>query len=272
MSSVITRSVDFIATSDPNVGAIGVSNDGSTFSFRIQNSDGFNISKNVKNVELSLIGSEVWYNTPNITETNNKFYFSYTGQDYDITLPTGLYSPEQLDKTLRRLISDEINEPDQKFFTLGVDDASQSIIVEIKNDGDRVYFDEPNTFRDLLGFSPQTLTASRSKHNFASDLRATFSDLNYYLIQSDMCTEGIMINGIYDNIVAKIQIDAHANEQNLFAPSHPASVDCTERMKGNKNREFRFSLLDNKLNRVDTRGEIYSLHLRLNITELVTQN
>ena len=272
MSSVIVRSVDFLCTSDKRLGATQVSQDGSTFTFKIQNTDGFNISKHVKNVELAVIGAEIWFNTPNITEQNNKFYFSYNGQDYDVTFPTGLYSVEHLGTTLKRLVSSVLNIPDEKIFLIEPDEPSQSVVITINNSGDSVYFDRPNTFRELIGYSARTLTSTRNNHSFIGDLRATFSDLSYYMIQSNLCTEGIMVNGQFDSIIAKIQITSEANGQIQYQPSQPAIVDCTERLRKNKDREFTFSLLDNNLNRVHTQGEIYSLHLRLNVTELVQQN
>ena len=41
---------------------------------------------------------------PNITESNNKFYYTAAGQDHELTIETGSYEVKDLDKYIKEAI------------------------------------------------------------------------------------------------------------------------------------------------------------------------
>lgn len=89
------------------MGAVNKSTDGSSFRINLEN-NGLGFPANAVNVQLQVIGEEVWYNTPNIAEgTNNRLNFTYgatagTALPYFVDIPTGLYSVNEIQPTIVR--------------------------------------------------------------------------------------------------------------------------------------------------------------------------
>ena len=51
-----------------------------------------------------------------------------------------------------------------------------------------------------------------------------FNSLNYYLIQSNIVSNGIRINSKYQSIIAKIKITCEPNQQNIYDPMNSTIV------------------------------------------------
>ena len=85
------RQFDFLVSSNPELGAINKSADGSRFSIQLEDS-GFGIPANAQNVTVSVMGGELWYNTRNIDSTNNAFSFTIGSTTYVVNITPGLYS------------------------------------------------------------------------------------------------------------------------------------------------------------------------------------
>ena len=77
-----------------------------------------------------------------------------------------------------------------------------------------------------------------------------------------MVHNGLSIGGSYQNIMAKVLIDVSPNSQILYRPANPAIFNNDE-LAGTNRRSFRFSLLDDSLKPVNTRGEYWSGHIRI---------
>lgn len=267
--SLVEKSFDILVSSDPEMGAVNRSAGGGRFSVSLDNTDGFGIPKDAKNVNLQVIAGELWYNTPNIIlGENSKFEFKHNNTTTNVNLPTGLYSVTQLNSSIDREVQKATGQ--SGLFSIKADDAQGKIDLTIKNSGDAVDFGASGSFNDLLGFDPTTITATTGLQTFTGQRVARFSDLAYYLLQSNMADEGLQINGSYEGIVAKILIDTKPSSQLLYQPPNPSIIDVTDNLRGNKNRNYTFSLLTSKGFEVDTLGEYWSFQIRVSYSELVT--
>ena len=106
------RQFDFLVSSNPELGAINRSADGSRFSIQLEDS-GFGIPSNAQNVTVSVMGGELWYNTRNIDSTNNAFSFT-TGSGatvltHVVYINPGLYSADTIWAAIQNAI--ELNTP-----------------------------------------------------------------------------------------------------------------------------------------------------------------
>jgi hypothetical protein len=116
---------------------------------------------------------------------------------------------------------------------------------------------------ELLGFdkvlyqvNPSTTTT------LIGPITPTFNSFNYYLIQSNMVSNGLRINATYQNIIAKIRVTCSPNQQNIYDPMNP-TVKLTPELAGDVRNQFTFTLLDSNLNYVDTKNEFWSATVRL---------
>ena len=97
----------------------------------------------------------------NVTNANNKFYFSKSITDDDhiiITIPPGAYEIESLNNEIKRIIIDqehytEINYP----FNIKPNFSTLGSIIEISTQGPIITFVPDDSIGDLLGFNKTTI-------------------------------------------------------------------------------------------------------------------
>ena len=70
MSMMVEREINMLASSDPNTGAINVSEDGSRFEIQLE--DAIQIPSQAVNTQISVEEASVWWVVPNIIEGKNK--------------------------------------------------------------------------------------------------------------------------------------------------------------------------------------------------------
>ena len=270
--SVVKRSFDCLFSSNPNQGASNVSADGGSFNVRLD-SDGFNIPPTALNPEIQVVSAELWWNTPNITEENNKFNYNGT----TVTIPVGLYDLPSLNKTVQLALGGPL-------VTFSSDDAQGKVVMTVKDTGKYVNFSIPNSIHKLLGFdasrypkptpnnqNPVTTTTGQS---FTGETQAGFSNVAYFLLQSSLIGKGILTNGNYNQIIAKILIPkgTGVGSQILYEPQNPTLIDASALKGDTGKRSYRFALLDSNGNQVDTLGEYWSLQVRVSYYEPVNFN
>ena len=61
------------------------------------------------------------------------------------------------------------------------------------------------------------------------------------------------------SIIAKINIDCKPNKQLLYTPNNPSLINA-QNLTDDKRTVYKFYLLNDNLEPVDTLGEYYSLH------------
>jgi hypothetical protein len=244
-------------------GAENVSDDGSTIEIEIA-SGGLGIPHFAKNIKVSLVRAAITYNYPNVFSSgpkkNNTFRFDARRNNgivnsYDIEIEEGLYDFTEfsiaiVDKIVEaggpiNLLQFEGNEPEEK------------VIIKpdfIEYNQFTFYFDDMDCICKLIGFTG-TIVAT---DNVKGTLRPAFNTIKHYVISSNLVQNGITINGRTQPVLDFIGITVANNKEELFSPAFLRSIACPH-LAGNSNNRWSFSLLDNSLNRVSTRGETFSL-------------
>ena len=95
--------IDFQISSDAALGALNKSADGSTFSIRLDQ-NGLGIPRRAQACTLEVLGAEMWYNTNNITSTNNQIGITSAGITRNVSIEPGLYSIDTLQSGFERAI------------------------------------------------------------------------------------------------------------------------------------------------------------------------
>ena len=237
-----------------------LSSDGSYFEVDLD-ADGLPIPEHCENIQLQVISATMWWNTPNINKNNQHFHFfsTSTNQLYDIVLPEGIYSIGQIATTIDREVF--IACGIQGLFTITADDATSRITIEFKNATDYIDFSKNDTFSDLLGFD-KVITKGGANHFIAiSQNPAQFSDISYFLVESNLTNSGISINGKAYNIISRILITAHAGSQIVYSPYKPSLIDASP-CRYTRKKKLTFTLLTNKLENANTNGEYWSIQVR----------
>ena len=252
-------------SSDLANGAVNRSADGSTFTVELEGS-GLGIPRNATNVNLQVLNSELWWNTPNIVVGQNaNFRYTTGGVTYTVVIPTGLYSVSQLDTTINR----ETGNAD--LFLIEPDVGQGKVQITFKNAGDSIDFSYTQSFNELLGFEAKVYNSPGANQTVVGPNTAKFSSTSYFLIQSDITNQGLLFNGTYDSIIAKILITSQPGSQVLYQPVNPTLIDAIN-LIGDRRRRYQFSLLTNTKERADTNGEYWSVQLRISYYEPVNFN
>lgn len=260
------RSINFLVSSDPENGAIQISADGSQFTVQLENV--FEIPPQAREASLEVMNATVWWNVPNISAAlgNNKFYFEYATNPYVVTIPDGLYSVVDLNSTLNREVGNATGVFDM--FTLTGDGPTQKILLFINYTTVQIDFTPIDTFRDLLGFNSQLIpdpNPTTGLFNVLGDNVAAFNSIEYFLLHSDLVRRGLQINHVYDNVIARVPINTTPGSQIIYEPYNPDQLDILDEA-GQRWHHMRFWLTDNLRRSVDTRGETWSVNIRISYT------
>jgi len=278
--SLIKKQFDILVSSNPVLGANNVRNNGGTFTVNFED-NGLDIPKNAENVSLQVINSELWYNEPNvITGVNDQLDFSYqeTGGvlvESTITFDEGLYLVDDIQLALERKVSDlvvagtltnNIFKDGKLRIQFGADNPRSRVSLDFTIDGSNTYgmscdFSSARSIGKLLGFTG-TITALTTDTHFIGDQNPQFNTFNYYLLQSNIVSKGMRIGPTFDTIIAKILVQAKPNSQIMYSPTIPALIDASS-LKGSNRRDYTFTLLDDKKNVINTRGEFWSAQIRI---------
>lgn len=263
----VSYQIPMILSSSTSDGAQDKSDDGSSFSITLDRP--IEIPSHAKHCWVECQSSEVWNTVPNIiTGVNDKLYFSTqppaTPQagNHIITIPQGLYDVSELNLAIGRQIrklTTFIN--DSIIFIIG-DSATSKTILNVGS-GVVVDFTQNDTFRDMLGFTSQTLDAIGGNSEFVSDNSAKFNTVNYFLIHSDIVNKGLRNNNRYLQTVSQVLIDKPAGSQILSAPFNVPKIPAQE-LIGDKRNKINIWLTDQNNNRVNTAGEDFSIRLVIN--------
>ena len=269
--------IDFQISSDPALGALSKSADGSSFSINL-NENGLGIPRRAQSVTLEVLGAEMWYNTSNITTRNNQIGITSGGITRNVSIEPGLYSIDTLQGGFERAIKATldtvlinslfylVNNVSTCYITFVGNQALNKVEINITTTVSNTInldFTMNNSMAGLLGFDNTFYQITPNTTITLIGLNTpVFNSFNYYLIQSNMVSNGIRINATYQNIIAKIKVTCSPNQQNIYDPVNPV-VNLTPELAGDVRKQFRFTLLDSNLNFVDTKGELWSATLRL---------
>jgi len=277
--NMLKNIIDFQISSDPALGALNKSADGSTFSIRLDQ-NGLGVPRRAQACTLEVLGAEMWYNTSNITTTNNQIGVTSAGITRVLSVEPGLYSIDTLQNGFERAIratSDTafinslfylVNNVPTCYITFVGNQALNKVEMNITTVSNTIQIDfriatVPNSMAKLIGFDYALYTINpNTTTTLIGPNTPIFNSFNYYLIQSNMVSNGIRINSTYQNIIAKIKVTCSPNQQNIYDPMNP-TVNLTPELAGDVRNQFTFTLLDSNLNYVDTKNELWSATIRL---------
>ena len=264
---MVKYDIPIIVDSDTASGALNKSSDGS--SFEINLSEEIAIPKNSKTCTVSVQESTVWWVIPNIldsgTSQNNLFSIDDgVNPAYNVAVPQGLYDLNTLQVSLDSAVVAAGGA--SGLFTLIGDSATQKVIIRINGVGISIDFTIANSFRDILGFNSQVLGPTLVvQTDFLANNQAQFNTLDYFLIHSDIVSQGMRTNNTFSQTIAQVLIDQAPGSQIVSKPFNPPKVPASE-MIGAKRKLIRFWLTDQSDIRVNTNGENWSARINIEYT------
>ena len=156
------------------------------------------LQTNIKQYKIAVTFLSVYNGIFNVTNPNNKFYFTKSVSDEDgyfqITIPPGAYEIESLNKEIKRIIIDECKLSVQyktNFSTLGS-------IIEMSTQGPLITFAPDGSIGDLLGFNKTTIY---EKYNLSPNPVDILSFDNMFIecdIARGMIYQGKQSNNIHN--------------------------------------------------------------------------
>lgn len=276
----IEEEVSFLVSSDPAQGAVNVNEGGNAF--EIQLDQPIEIPKDAINVNVSVEESTIWWVVPNvITNENDTFYvfgdLEAGGQQlFQIQIEQGLYDLTGLNNSLQSGLEkagartlDALNNP-LPLVSLAPDDATQKVIIRFNYPNVYVDFQPGNTPREILGFDAlQYGPFPGAPQDELAPNVASFNQVNYFLIASDLVQKGIRFNNRYNQVITQVLINVAPGSQIVSTPFNPAKSPAQE-LAGAKRSNIRFRLTDDKLRPVNTNSEYWTCRVVIRYMRPIT--
>ena len=133
------------------------------------------LQTNNKQFKIATTFLTVYNGIFNVTNSNNNFYFKKTITNEDgfiqITIPTGAYEIEALDKELKRIVIDEEHYSEANYpFKIKPNFSTIGSIIETSPQGPIISFMFDDIIRDLSGFNARTLNEEFTISNNPVDI------------------------------------------------------------------------------------------------------
>jgi hypothetical protein len=266
--SLLQKEATIIVSSDPDLGAINRSTDGSSFEIPLE--DALEIPKNAINCNICVESATIWWTCPNvITGQNDKLYIYGDSnalvpvpQLYIITIPQGLYDLTGLNTSILSQLENLGAKSDPSpLINLTADSNTQRVNIKFNYSNVYVDFSQATTPREILGFNSAVYGPYATVPiNILAPNTAGFNTINYFLIGSDLVRHGIRFNNTYAGVISQVLIDVSPGSQIVSTPFNPSRIQCDE-LIGSKRTNLRFRLTDDKLRAVNTNGEFYSCRI-----------
>lgn len=196
-----------------------------------------------KNYVLGLVEFLTFNSIPNIDKHNNKFY---VGKEV-ITIPTGSYEIEDIEKCLQR----ELN---GKNITLSLKPNNNTLCSEIKC-SEEIDFTAQDSIASLLGFNHRKLAANI---NHKSDKPVAVLKVNSLRIECNI-TSGAYINGKISHSIHEFFPSVPPGYKIIEVPSHIIYLPIT--VKNIDRIQLRITDQDGEL--VSFRGEVITVRLHI---------
>ncbi len=196
-----------------------------------------------KNYVLGLIEFLTFYSIPNVDESNNKFYVG----EQKITLPTGSYEIEDIEKFLKEKLAES-----GTTFELKPNNNTLCSVIKCSK---IVNFIPKNSIGPLLGFTTRKLKAD-IEHT--SDLPVRILKVNSLRIECNITT-GAYINGESVHTIHQFFPAVPPGYKIIEAPAHviylPVSVNTIDYIQ--------LRILDQDGDIVNFRGETITIRLHI---------
>jgi hypothetical protein len=244
-----------------DTGAVQVGNLGNEFSVQLYSP--IIIPRDAINCTAEVSSASIWNSSPNISEfiNNNKIHFTYSGVDYVIIFPDGLYGSTDMDSLVKIYFGTHGLPLD--LFEITSNTATGRVVITFNLTDLTIDFSQPSACIDVLGFNPDvigpyvTVPYYKTAPNLAKFNRVE----NYYLV-SNLVSGGIPQNRTSSGILARIPIDVHSGSLINYNPTNPTRCNATE-LIGTARQVMKFRLLDQLLRDVSTFNEDYSFCINI---------
>ncbi len=260
----IEYQVPFIFDSSNESNSTVTTSDGSGFNVSLQVP--LIIPDSAVYVYLTCDRASVWNNIYNVTTANNKLHVEYDDGfivvNHILAFEPGLYDLAHLQSALERLLNE--NSLPGDLFRFSPCTASEKVVIEFDYTGIQIDFTQTDTFRILLGFNSALVPTlpSTSVHQYQyGDTQASFNNVNYFLIHTDLVSRGIRINSDYTQTVALINITEAPGSQINFVAAHENPRIPANELISSKRTNIELWLTDDSNQRVDTNGQPWSVSL-----------
>lgn len=258
----IDYQIPFILDSG-NATASEKTDDGSQFTVNLETP--MVIPHNAAYCYVTVYDATVWNTVYNIEEgVNDTFYVDYDDgvpvSETLIILP-GLYDVDHLNSALNRELTNNANLPSDLFIIVP-DTASSRSVIQFNYPLTQIDFTQTDTLRLMLGFDSRLvpLVVTTGVQYEISDNIAQFNNLEYFTIGSDLVHKGIRINDKYNQTLVRVPVLASPGSQVNYQAQNPPRIPANE-LIGAKKKTFTVWLTNDRLERVNTSGESFSISL-----------
>lgn len=262
---MVVFEIPLLCSSDPASGAINKTADGSQY--EINTDEPIIIPREAINCEIYATSASVWNVIPNIiTGVNDQFYITIGLIDpqWIVTIPQGLYDLGTLEQAIERGLENQ--GASVGTFSFLPDDPTQKVVIRINAVDITIDFTFNDTPRDLLGFDSQTLPnapPSTGIESFVADNEAAFNNIDFFLIHTDLCSEGIRVGGTFNQSVVKVDI-GDTPPGSLITNQYFVPVVCEcQYLIGAQRKNWKIWLTDQTNQRVNTQNENFTVQLIL---------
>ena len=246
-SFYITSNITGITASDGSI----VAQDGTVLSpdkstiFLTYDSPGISLPPSAVDITFHIENASLWNTSPNISAElkNNKLdYLINNIQQPTITIPDGLYSVDTLTSTVSNVLVNRNQDSAGLVFT--GDFATGRVILTTAINYQADFLTTFDNCRFILGFDrflyPATPQANIT--NTQAPNEAKFNTNNSFTIRSDLCSNGIPVNGAGLNLMAIIPIPPDSIGQIInYTPFHPSVISCNF-LRGKNTNSFYFTI------------------------------
>jgi len=261
---IIEKKFDMVFSSDPANGAINIRDNGS--SFEVAFNEPIMIPQEATNVELRVGNATIWWNVPNVTPgVNDIFQFAFMGGPViTANVPEGLYDLVGLQAALRTiLINNGVPAAyAAQNFQLIPDNSTQRVIIYLGQAGDTINVGVAASVFQLAGFPFGSPPVTNPPLNTTAPETASFNQIDYFLIHTDLVTRGIRFNNNYNQTVAQVLINVPPGSQITYEPfNQPVCV--AQELAGQHKYQAKFWLTDSRDRSVNTFGEYWTVRCTL---------
>lgn len=197
--------------------------------------------------ELALVGLDMYHSIPNIDEANNKLHYNLNGEENFITIPTGCYEIESINKLIKNKLEDLID--------IKANTNTLKCIIALHRADLKIYFNKPNSLHTLLGFEDGVLEGA-GEHESTNIVN--IMSVNAILVHCSVIN-GSYLNGDLHNILYTFFPNVPPGYKIVENPSQPIYLTVDQPSLYN----IRIWLTDQNRNILNTRGEEITVRLHL---------
>jgi hypothetical protein len=253
----------FVSSNDTLSSNTTTSADGSKTTIKLN--EPLKLPENASNIMLEVQSATVWWTILNIEQgVNDVFNISTLNTsdvltNYNLVIPPGLYDLTNLQSAIIRGLENAGAKDGGISFV--PDSATNKVIIKLNYLNSFVDFTVPKSFREILGFNSQVITATTAPKSFTGDNIAGFNTVNFFYLLSSLVDQGIQVNDVANaGVISRVLIDVPPGSQIVSQPFNPPKSKVRDDIY-NGIQELTVQLVNDRLQPVNTNGEYFSLRI-----------